>query len=76
MELLFLLFFYYFIPWYPLAPFYDCFCQCQSKRLLLFFRVKAVPSTHKADGKSVYLTNLLKPSGNARLKKTLQATML
>jgi hypothetical protein len=42
----------------------------------LFFRVKAVPSTHKADGKSVYLTNLLKPSGNARLKKTLQATML
>jgi hypothetical protein len=47
--------------------------------LKLFFfsnRIKDVASTHKGDGKSVYLTNLLRPSGGVGLKETLQINFM
>ncbi len=39
-------------------------------------RIKDVASTHKGDGKSVYLTNLLRPSGGVGLKETLQINFM
>ena len=43
---------------------------------LSFFRIKDIPSTHKGDGKSIYLTNFLRPSGGVKLKQTLQINFM
>ena len=40
------------------------------------FRIKDIPSTHKGDGKSIYLTNFLRPSGGVKLKQTLQINFM
>jgi len=43
---------------------------------LMNFRIKDVPSTHKGDGKSIYLTNFLRASGGIKLKETLQINFM